>query len=308
MVYWSTGFSELVSGAPSNLTALSPGNYYANITDANGCKAVGLAQISDLEISISEIMNQETCMFSSQDGGIDLTITPSIGTVNYIHWSNGQMTEDLTNVHKGEYLVEIRTDNGCEANRSYFVGAAPSLYALNVNSIDAFCSNSDGMIDIDIFDGSGDYSFLWNTGATTEDLGSIPSGSYSCLITDNITGCTTTFSYDIYSMDGPSASLNFLKKPTCGNIDGQIDLNVYPASVPITSISWNSGQTTPDLDGITAGEYKLTVTDDNGCVFNHTIVLENMAPEQPEICMLTVDTSLVYNLVVWEKDPSQNQS
>lgn len=304
-VYWSNGFSESVSSVTTDLNNLSAGNYYMNVTDANGCKAVALGQISDIEVDISETITDETCMYSSQDGEIDLTIVASQGTVNFYYWSNGQTTSTLSNVSKGEYIVEVRTDAGCEANHSYFVNALPQMYAESVNSTDAFCSNSDGVIDIAVNNGSGNYSFLWNNGAITEDLFGIPSGSYSCLITDNISGCTTTYSYDVFSSNGPSASLNYIQQPTCGSNDGAINLNVYQWANPISSISWNSGQTTDDLENIPAGNYELTVIDDGGCVFKHTIVLKSAMPEKPEICMMTVDTSLIYNMIVWEKDLAQ---
>lgn len=304
-LYWSTGFSESVSGAATDITNLYAGNYYVNVTDANGCHAVGLAQISDIEVDVSGSITDETCIYASEDGEINLTITPSLGSVNYIYWSNGQTTSTLSGVHKGEYQVEVRTDAGCEANQSYFVSANAYLYAQTFNNTDASCSNSDGVIDIEVYNGSGDYSYIWNTGATSQDLFGIPSGSYSCDILDNITGCITDYKYDVFSMGGPGASLNYITQPSCGGSDGAINLNVYQFSAPISSISWSSGQTTDDLENIPAGDYELTVTALDGCIFNHTIKLGTTAPEKPEICMLTVDSSLTYNVIIWEKDLSQ---
>jgi len=304
-IYWSTGFSETVVSSPSDILNLSAGNYYANVTDVNGCKAVGLAQISDIEVDVIEVITDETCMYASQDGSVLLTIVPTLGSVNFIYWSNGQQGDILTNVHKGEYLVEVRTTAGCEANASYFVSALPTIYVSNANSIDAFCSNSDGAIDYDILGGSGAFSFLWNTGATSEDLFGVPSGTYKCVVTDISTSCTMEYEHNVYSMNGPGASVVQIIEPKCGMADGMINIDAYQFSAPVISVSWDSGQTTEDLTNVAAGEYVVTVTDLDGCIFNQTIVLENAIPVRPEICMLTVDTSLIYNEVVWEKDLSQ---
>lgn len=305
LLYWSNGVSEVVSGVPNNLVNLAAGNYYANVTDANGCKAVGLGQISDNEVDLTETITPETCMNSSSDGEVSLSIFATLGTVDFIYWSNGQTTSTLSGVKKGEYTVEVRTDAGCEANGSYFVDALPQFYAENSNSTDASCSSSDGVVDYSIVNGSGNYSFLWSNGATTEDLFGVPSGTYTCQVLDITTGCTTSYKHDVYSSGGPGAYLNYIIEPTCGQNDGVINLEVYPFSAAISSVSWSSGQTTPVIENIAAGSYELTVTALDGCVFNHTITIGSLAPEPPQICMLSVDTSLIYNMVVWEKDLSQ---
>jgi trimeric autotransporter adhesin len=304
-IYWSTGFSETISSVPTDLTGLPAGNYYGNVTDANGCKAVALAQISDYEVDLSESYINETCMYSSEDGGIDLTITPTLGTVDYIYWSNGQTSEDLTNVHKGEYLVEVRTDAGCEANGSFYVNALPIHYTANANSTDASCSGSDGVIDYDTWGGSGSYSYLWNTGAVTEDLFSVPSGTYTCVVTDLFSGCPITYSHQVYAASSPGSDIIKIEEASCGASDGSINMEVYPIGQPVVSILWSSGQTTEDLSGVPAGDYTMTVTDLAGCISNRTVTVPYRSPERPQICMLTVDTSLTYNQLVWEKDLSQ---
>ena len=41
-----------------------------------------------------------------------------------------------------------------------------------------------------------------------------------------------------------------------------------------------------------------------GCKGYLTVNIQNVRPYQPQICLLTVDTSLVYNEIIWEKDPN----
>ncbi|MBK9192498.1 MAG: T9SS type A sorting domain-containing protein [Crocinitomicaceae bacterium] len=194
---------------------------------------------------------------------------------------------------------------GCKGSAEFFVNGNSLPYALNSNSTDASCSMNNGVIDYDIYGGSGTFTYAWNSGETTQDIMSAYSGTYTCLVTDAVTGCYFEYSHDVFSSGGPGAYLDFVKQPTCGNADGSIDLTTYIFSAPITGISWSSGHTTEDLANIPEGEYEISVTAQDGCIFNHTIKLENQKPEHPEICMLTVDTSLIYNVVVWEKDITQ---
>jgi len=302
-VYWSTGLTEITS-ASSVANNLAAGNYYINITDANGCKAVGIAQISDSEVDLSGSPIDESCMFQSEDGGVDLYVSSTGGSVSSIYWSNGQTAEDLVGVHKGEYLVKVRTDLGCEGNTSFFVSAIPFPYASSVNSTDASCSTSNGAVDYDMWNGTAPFTYLWNTGATTEDLLGVSAGTYTCLVTDNL-GCTFSYSHQVSVPTGPGASIMSIVDATCGSADGMINMDVYPFSAPIISTSWSSGQLTEDLINVPAGDYTITVVDQDGCSFNRTVSLGNVLPERPEICLLTVDSSLTYNSVVWEKDLSQ---
>jgi hypothetical protein len=302
-VYWSSGFSEVTSSMTTAID-LAAGNYYCNVTDANGCKGSAIVNISDIEVDLSMDIIDETCIYQSANGSIDLTITTA-QSVESIYWSTGATTEDLSGLSKGTYLVNVETDMGCKASAEFFVNGADVPYASNVNSTDASCSSNNGVIDYDIYNGSGSYTYLWNTGQTSEDIMNAYSGTYTCLVTDNATGCYFEYSHNVYSSGGPGAYLDFVKQPTCGNADGSIELTAYPFSAPITSISWSSGHTTEDIFNVPAGEYEITVTAQDGCIFNHIIKLENKKPEHPEICMLTVDTTLIYNVVVWEKDLTQ---
>lgn len=66
--------------------------------------------------------------------------------------------------------------------------------------------------------------------------------------------------------------------------------------------------TTEDLSNVPAGTYTLEYrgTANPSCSGYLTVEVPNERPYQPQICLLTVDTSLIYNTIIWEKDPNQN--
>lgn len=308
-VYWTTGFSENVTGT-SIVNNLSSGTYYVNVEDIYGCKAVGIAQISDGDLDVNEnIIQPESCYHQSFNGSIDIDIFSTNGTVDYIFWSNGQTTEDITNLAAGDYTVEIHTDMGCHGFYTFNV-PAPADLGINIdNIIPADCFATDGMgnsaIQITSWGGSGDYSWDWSNGATTEDIGPIPAGIYTCTITDNVYGCTWSWTKALEDVNAPQVYFDNVVQAECNVPNGSVDASIWsPATV--ISMAWNNGFLTEDLANVPAGTYELTVTDINGCVGSNQIVIPSAKPYQPSICLLTVDTSLIYNMVVWEKDVNQD--
>jgi len=68
------------------------------------------------------------CNAFSPTGSIDLTISGGVG-VKTVSWSNGSLTEDLSDIVAGTYVAEIEDENGCavsdttELSASVFVNA-----------------------------------------------------------------------------------------------------------------------------------------------------------------------------------------
>lgn len=307
-VYWTTGFSENVTGT-SIVNNLSSGTYYVNVEDVNGCKAVGIAQISDGDLDVTETINQESCDHQTFDGSILLDVLSTNGTVDYIFWSNGQTTEDLTNIPAGEYTVHIHTDMNCSGMYTYNVPSSAPL-GINVDAlIPADCFATDGIgnsgIQITSWGGSGSYLWDWSNGATTEDIANIPAGVYTCTITDQVYGCSWSWTKAVEDINAPYIYFDNVTQANCNVSNGSVDVSIWSPTTVISKV-WNNGYLTEDLSNVPAGIYQLTVTDINGCSSTNQIKIPNAKPYQPSLCLLTVDPSLIYNQIVWEKDITQD--
>jgi len=302
-VYWTTGFSEQVSST-SAISNLSSGTYYANVTDANGCTVQATAQVSDADIVVSEVITDQTCP-NTGNGAIDLTVTG--GTVSEVFWSNGATTEDISGLAGGEYTVHIHTTGNCSAFKSYNVASPPPLGIDIVDVQGADClQGSQGNIDITTTGGSGSYTWDWNSGAWSgEDFPTPGVGVHNCVVTDVITGCTYDWDITVPDWGAPWISISKVIKPSCGQMNGEIEIQAFENTAPITSIAWNNAATTSQITGLDAGDYVVTVTDASGCTAVQDVELTYERPYQPSLCLLTVDTSYTYNEIVWEKDDFQ---
>jgi hypothetical protein len=240
---------------------------------------------------------------------IDLTVSAP-GTVESITWSNGAITEDIT-TGPGEYSVHILTDNNCNFFGTYtIIDSSLKVKLENYESNWSDCISAPmGYFDITTSGGDGTYTWDWSHNGSffsnAEDISNLAGGIYTCTVEDG-SGCSLSWSKTISNYNNVYLYVNEVQHPTCGNTDGSIDVVIDIFGDVPSSYSWSNGATSVDLTGVAAGNYILTYADQAGCVGYLNVKLINEKPYQPTICLLTVDTSLIYNMVVWEKDPTQN--
>ncbi len=309
-VFWSTGLEENITNTSyiSTVSNLSSGAYYCTVTDADGCKAVGTIKIGDADINVTDAITSETC-WGANDGVIDLTVSGG-GSVSDVFWSNGITTEDMTG-HSGEYFVELHTTNNCNFYNTYVINGPDLNFMLN-NVVPYDCINTGSQyINVSVSSSIGIQSIDWrdasnNQVATTATFTPPSPGVYTCTVTDNV-GCSKSWDVTLPTNSDIDVNVNKVTKATCGNSDGAIDVDVINlgGGTP-TFWQWSNGATTEDLTNVAAGTYTLEFQNSSGCSSFITVDVPNERPYQPQICLLTVDTSLTYNTIIWEKDPNQN--
>lgn len=246
-------------------TGLAPGTYNVTVTDiVSGCSGVSSFVVTaGSTMSLTASVTNATC--GANDGAIDLSVSGGTGPYTYV-WTNGATTQDINSLPSAIYGVTVTDNNSCTANAFFPVnGVSAMVLSTSVTNISC-AGGTNGAIDLTVSGGSGSYTYLWSTGATTQDLSSIPAGSYSVNVTDAGTGCVSSAIYSVTEPSPISLSTN-ITHITCngGGPTGAIDLTVSGGTGPY-SYSWSpGGQTTQDLSGLAAGNYTLTFSDANGC-------------------------------------------
>jgi hypothetical protein len=103
-------------------------------------------------------------------------------------------------------------------------------------------------------------SYLWSNGEVTRDILVASTGNYTVTITDG-NGCTsasTTTSVHVVDQIVATVSSN---GPLTFCQGGSVTLKSNNAA----SYLWNNGATTREIEVGTAGDYQVTITDENGC-------------------------------------------
>ena len=238
------------------------GTYCVTVTDANDCSAVVCAEVEDTGGLILTVdVENATC--NEENGSIDLTVTGCPGPYTY-SWSNGETTEDLVNIPPGTYTVTVTaTNSGLTATTSATVnniGNNPTANAVPTNTT---CGQANGSVDLTVNGGQAPYTYMWDNGATTEDISNLTSGTYCVTVTD-ANGCTTTTCATVEDEDGPEVTVTSVTNTNCGASNGAIDITVTGGAAPY-SFMWDNGATTEDISNLAAGTYCVTVTDANDC-------------------------------------------
>lgn len=258
---WSTGATT-----PS-ITGLPHGTYSVVITDASGEKLQLTTQITQpAQIVIAESITNAGCS-GQPDGAIDISVSGGSGGYSYL-WNNGTTTEDLSGVAPGTYTVVVKDSAGCSRQQS-FVVANSSQMTITATAVQPSCTQSNGSIDITVNGGTAPYTFAWSNGATTEDLSDLAPGSYKVIVAD-AGGCISDLTYTLRENNTLRLNAAVQQTSCLDDASGAIDLIITGGTAPYTYV-WSTGQTTEDLSGLTAGIYRVTVTDANGCSATLTV-------------------------------------
>ncbi len=200
------------------------------------------------------------------------TATVTNGKPPYTYeWSNGltqttsSATHSVNNLGAGTQYVIVTDYNGCHTFTDVIMSQPPAALSISANITNAGCFGaSSGAIDISPAGGTAPYTFNWSNTQVGEDLTSVSSGNYSVTVTDN-NGCTSLQNYTIQQ------PLALLVTPSFSNVNCNGDNTgtasvVATGGVPPYTYQWSSGDSLPDVTGLTAGSYVVSVTDYNGCL------------------------------------------
>jgi subtilisin-like proprotein convertase family protein len=258
-----------------DITGLTAGTYVLTATDAGGCSYTYSETVSNnpgtLNLSLTNVIN-ETC--GDGTGAIDVTVN-SGNTPYTFNWSNGSITEDVSNLNAGTYILNLTDNAGCTSSISATItGTGLDLTSQTIS--DEFCGNGQGSIDITIVGGTTPYSFNWSNGAISEDLNNLSAGTYILNVSD-ATGCSLNQSFNINdNTNGLAITAMNVTDENCGDGTGAIDATITGGINPLF-YNWDNGVTTEDLTNLNGGTYTLTVTDNLGCTVSQSATVNNIS-------------------------------
>lgn len=293
-IRWSNGQEEtyLITQQPA-------GVYQVTVEDAKKClqyKEFAINYINGPEITIDSIHN--VSCFGYADGFINISVTGGTPPYQY-SWSNGMKIQDIENLEAAPYEVQVKDAEGLSVYQS-FVVSEPKKLDVTYDLIRASCGGGiNGRIDLFVSGGTKPYQYEWATGWTTDYLSGIPAGKYKVEITDH-NGCKLVEDIALSEEGSSIVETDSVIEATCKGDDGQITVKILGDEGPYT-FYWSNGATTPYLINVKAADYFVNIINKNGCKTVHKVSVGSKLPAENPICLVTVDTAIGSNLVVWEK-------
>jgi len=240
----------------------------------------------------------------SQDGILQITAqggTPFTGTANggrpYKYtWKkqnpNGSWQllpfegDTAMNLSQGRYAINIEDANGIKLGRYnthtntlealtdvIYELREPDPLTLSLEKTDATCRGNDGKITAVPSGGTPPYTYSWSNGATSSTIENLLPTSYFVEVTDHA-GCTVQGSITLTQPNNLLITGN-ITPANCHNAsNASINLTVAGGTAPYQYL-WNTGATTANINNLSSGEYKVKITDREGCTYFKTFIIEN---------------------------------
>ena len=277
---WFTNSNIQVNGNTATVVSLPAGKYYAIVTDAQGCTITSeLYEITQPDLLVTTITSVNPVLCNGdKNASIKANVTGGIAGYTY-EWHSvpdtGVLGTNVTlgNLGIGTYYIEVTDTKNNVSKSDSFVISEPQKLNNTLSADYTLCGDgNDWTITPATTGGTKPYSYLWNTGATTEVLKNAVPGAYSVTVTD-FNGCTITKSISFVAPPHLDAS-ETIKMPTCYlGSDAKIVVTPIAGTAPYTYL-WNTGEKTNTLSNTPAGAYSIEITDSRGCKIlrNYTVV------------------------------------
>lgn len=263
------------------------GNHLKNLWSSYGPNATDEVFVIFIEADLSTNTNclygPQGCNSSTQGDWVTGTPFP----ITDLNSSNGGIASDYQITYyptiysicpqtKKVYESGQRTTGG----QYEYVTSCAMTYDV-VGSQNASCHGyEDGSIDIEPVGGYFPYYYEWSNGKTTEDVGDLAAGTYTCTIRDKNNVEIETIEIVIDEPTAVEVSADVITIETCpGYGDGAINISSNGGAGGYSYL-WNNGNSQEDINDLNAGDYTVVVTDSDGCFTEEVFTVDvNPAPE-----------------------------
>lgn len=259
------------------LRNVSPGTYYITVTDALQCKVRDTVVITEpTALALTRTVTNASCA-GVADGQIDITVSGGTAPYTYL-WSNNATTEDISGLAAGIYRPTATDANGCTVSATITV-AEPNAMQLDVLEYNTTCSYTiDGEVEIDIIGGTAPHTWVWADGSHPLIRQNLSAGGYTISVTDD-NGCTATTTATVSSPNPINLTTTVTDVQCFGDNTGGIALTVVDAvgGAALADYLWSNGAQTQNNPNVPAGNFTVSVTDQNQCSATATATVNQPA-------------------------------
>lgn len=251
------------SGEVNGLVA---GEFIITATDSFGCIGMDTITILQPDSLIANIVSTEdVSCFGDTDGSVNVMASGGTSDYQYILGTDTMSSGSFAGLGAGNYSINILDANECSIEISFDIQSASAI-EIETNIENIACNGLDnGSITIDASNTSGTPMYSLNGGQTqTENFFmNLTPGDYEVLVIDD-SGCEAMSSITISEPPALLLDIEVMSNVLCkGGSDGQAEFNTTGGT---GAYFYQMDGNNTDPNGLAAGMYNVSVTDDNGCV------------------------------------------
>ncbi len=282
---WSHGYTG------EDPKGVGSGFYSVTVVDGRGCvtslEGIGVVNADD-PYTLEVLIGAPIRCHGDSGGEIEVVVHGGEGPYQF-NWNTGQEKDkddpvDLAaGLPAGEYAVTVTDYRGCVLASGPVVLEAPPPLHLQVPLAgikhETCFGHSDGQIQLLVSGGAPPYATFWDKDGvfftTGQHLTALSPGHYLPRVEDSL-GCTRALPQAI-SIQGPPSLMEWWQvlseSDTCtAEETGRIELKMT-GGVPEYSYLWSDGGTGRKREGLHAGIYCVTVSDQYDCVRDTCLVI-----------------------------------
>ena len=251
---WSTGETT------KDITNNQPGTYSLSVTTVEGCMLVDAITIDTF--TRPEIIISGT-PFMCHDSETTLRVQG-----NQVAWNTGSTDNNIIITEPDTYTVTVTDSNGCQSSKSITVTQEDPL-PITITSPERFCNGE--IVEATVEETY--TSYLWSNSETTPGISITSGGTYSVTITDDL-GCSNAASFDITEAPLPIPDIQGALTFCLGSSTELTADNTY------AMYAWSTSESTDNIIVDAAGDYSLTVTDNNSCTASTSVIVTETTPAE----------------------------
>lgn len=254
------------NGSVNNpLTSVRGGSYWVTARDGKGCQTTIQTSVYEPPlISVNSTVVSGTCP-GDNTGQLIVAPTGGTGPISILWAGSGLTTDTLSNLVAGNYPITLTDSMGCTVQR--VVSLFP--YPVPIVSLGPDVTICEGT-DLVLIAGTPNNTFNWSNGQQTPFAIIQDSGTYSVLVT-NLFGCSMSDTIEVRLLPKPLVDIG------SDSVFCNGDTLILTAGQGFSNYLWSTGAVTPSVSVTSAGWVSVTVTDQNGCEDQDSLLVTSLA-------------------------------
>jgi gliding motility-associated-like protein len=262
-------------------SGLAPNTYVVSVKDGVGCTSTINAIVSPAAGAPSNPslnITQPSCLVATGT----ITITAPLGSYTYsIDGTTYQAGTTFSGLTPGNYTITVKDGTGCTSSKNDVINNPPATPISETSTLtQPTCLTPTGTISITSPLGAYTYSIDGATFQASTQFTNLAPGNYTISV-KNAAGCLSTNNETINAVPaGPPNPIAIPTQPSC-----QINTGTIPITTPIGAYTYSKDgitfQAGTTFNGLTPGNYTITVKDGIGCTSSSNFTIDPKPANPP---------------------------